>query len=306
MSGQVYCTTADPLGLVYRNLSSSREKRLIYDPVYQVSELGPHSWIAALRYGNRVQVFRDGKLVRCLALASMECSILGWTNNALIYRTPTGVYALDVAKGSKRLSKHLAGAVTIHPAGDGYVSLVLLEGKLEARLYRASDNEPTYNTQLPMSGRYWESLVVGDRYLVVWAKEYNDNGDFGRDSLRVVDLAQRTQRVLPTDGLCQGLAPGGSGDELLVAYGQSSSVAGSASVEVEEVRLTDLSNRHLIAVAVRDSNLLALTADKTHLLMYVPYPDSGPGRPGKVFSVRLNDGHRQIVREDVYECVPVE
>lgn len=300
-SGHVYCSTANPLGLVYLDIATGQKRRLFYDPVWALSA-GPRSWVAALRGGARIEVFRDAKPIRSQKLQGTDNELLGWTDGALLYRQGEDVRALDVANGGSRSLTHLADVVAAAPAETGWVAVSSILGKLRVEQYSGYESKPTHTWPTQLSGRLWDYVVIGGRYLVVWTRDYDTSGDYIRDRLSVFDVVDHRQWDMPFR-TCEGISPGHSRDELLVGTVDLAPPWKASTVNVEVVRLPGMSQKRLAGVDVRRAELQGLSADGKCLVMYATYPNSGPGRPGKVFGVRLNDSRRRVIAENVYECV---
>lgn len=300
-AGHLYCSTANPLGVVYIDMKTGRGQRLFRDPVYMLSG-GPRSWVAALRYGGRIEIFKGGKLVRLLKLRHADNSLIGWTGNALLYRSENRIYALDVARGGTKPLGFLNNLVYANPAGSGWVAVSQSGRKMDVDLYSGNKIRPAYSWSMKSTGRFWNSTVVGNRYLAVWVREHDSNGNYLKDRLLLFDLIDRRQWEMPSRP-CEGISRGRSSAELLVAYTQTSPPWEAAKIIVEAIHLPDLSTKKLVSVNVVGADLGGVTADGKWLVMYAAYPDSGPGHPGKVFAVRLKDGYRRVVRENVYDYV---
>lgn len=303
-SGHLYCSTSNPLGVAYIDLAAGQEKRLFRDAVGTLLA-GPHRWIAALRYvqhGQRIEVLGDGRLVRQHNLSGNQNNLVGWANHALLFKTPAGMHTLEVATGSKCRVKHLDDIVDAHPVGRHWVAVTRSDNVYTVQTRCGLSDELVYAWQSEVPGRVWDSTTIGARYFVLWTRDYEEEVGYTGDNILVFDLAERSQIEIVLRDRCAGISPGRSEHELLVASEKSTEAGQKANVKVEAISLPEMSRKALVTMQVPLTSLIGPTSDGKWLIMYMVYPDYGPGRPGKVFAVRLSDAYRRDVRENVYEC----
>lgn len=291
-----YCSTAGPLGLVWKAPTEKRPQRLIWNPITQMlaAEGGSLAVLTDDNEGtaNLLIVYRFGKRLMKLKLKYNDIRIVGWYRGSVVLQADNRLIKISVPAGAVSKFEGPQDTVKVMSLPNGDVFIRETDTQTVIELRSKDGKKTTWNK--PVGTGLW--TVIGNRYLAIDCSPIvGDTIDTTKPRLWIIDLRTSKDKMIDM-GEIMGFTPGRSADELIIGLPISAS-----NFRVEALDLKSLKRKTLATVRYGDTTqLVGLSPDKQWVLLNTGYAEVGPG-----FLWAINLAKSKIVRlrENVYNCL---
>lgn len=304
---RVYCSTSDPLGIVYFDAKVAALKRLLVEGVFDM-DVGPTGRLAVLRYadvkgkpGAAIDIYQSSGLIMSRTLQSQEPALIGWQNRQFVFRDGGRTYSLDPDTGVVKPLKLDPKIFAIKTTPLGIVTILQSEDGVAVDMH---DKKGLTVAKWRIPGSFGGTLsytdfaVVGNRYVVLGIHQRRAPRDF----LWVLDSRNGKQRKAHIEA--SSFCALGDNDTLLAAICKAST-DGAKKTSIERINLRSLRREPLLSIRGL-ARLAEVSFDRRWIVATRAYEVSGPGRPNRLIAVRMMDGHVRVLLENVYDCLPVK